>query len=120
MNANISWLKNVKKLMIDLNAISGFLGVSESDVLEVEEWANVVWVKALINGKLVCRFISKQIAMTENVIKEITCHVKNTIVAIKTELNSKDYLIFGDYENLTARLNDAKDALRYLENLLSA
>jgi len=39
-----------------------------SVIIEIDEWANVFWVKAIVAGRKVCRFVSKKIGavkMTE-------------------------------------------------------
>ena len=36
-----------------------------SSLLEVREWAKVLWVKAIVAGRVICRFVSKKIGVTE-------------------------------------------------------
>jgi len=55
--------------MINTAAILNHLQASE--IIEVREWASVLWVKAVVVGRVICRFVSKKIGASEMALKVI-------------------------------------------------
>jgi hypothetical protein len=49
--------------MINTTAIATHLQASK--VIEVREWAKVLWVKAIAGGRVICRLVSKKIGATQ-------------------------------------------------------
>ena len=49
----------VRQMAINNTAILNHLQASK--LLVVQEWATVLWVKAVVAGRVVCRFVSKKI-----------------------------------------------------------
>ena len=91
-----------RKTMTNFTAIATHLQASK--IIEVREWVKVLWVKAIVAGRVVCRFVSKKIGATE-------MNPREKFDAMSSQLNFKLIATYGK-ENIKS------DALSRMWGLL--
>jgi len=72
-----------------------------SEIIEVREWAQVLWVKAVVTGRVVCRFVSKKFGEAKMKMNDVAADFAVTLASAAPGtiyLNRSLFFVLG-YEN---------------------